>query len=153
MDIQGISASQILTVGIFLVGLICIQIFIKKNKNKFSSKWRSNKRIQLIEEKSLSTTEKIRIISIDNSEYLLISNKGKKSSLIKLDKNYITKQKKVLPNIKYNNNSKLQSGLNLKATNSKINVVYLFVESVFIKLFLTNFDNFCLLPKRPSSSS
>ena len=34
MDIQGISASQIFTVGIFLVGLICIQIFIKKNKNK-----------------------------------------------------------------------------------------------------------------------
>ena len=121
MDIQGISTSQILTVGIFLVGLICIQIFIKKNKNKFSSKWRSNKRIQLIEEKSLSTTEKIRIISIDNSEYLLISNKGKKSSFITIDKNYSTNQKKVLPNIKYNNNSKLQSGLNLKATSSKIN--------------------------------
>ena len=32
MDIQGISASQILTVGIFLVGLICIQIFIKRIK-------------------------------------------------------------------------------------------------------------------------
>ena len=85
MDIQGISASQILTVGIFLAGLICIQIFIKKNKNKFSSKWRSNKRIQLIEEKSLSTTEKIRIISIDNSEFLLVSNKGKKSSFLKID--------------------------------------------------------------------
>jgi len=75
---------------------------------------------ELIEEKSLSTTEKIRIISIDNSEYLLISNKGKKSSFITLDKNYSTNQKKVLPNVKYNNNSKLQSGLNLKATNSKI---------------------------------
>ena len=94
MDIQGISTSQILTVGIFLVGLICIQIFIKKNKNKFSSRWQKNKRIQLIEEKSLSTTEKIRIISVDNSEYLLISNKGKKSSFITLDKNYSTNQKK-----------------------------------------------------------
>ena len=36
MDIQGISTSQILTVGFFLVGLICIQIFIKKNKNILS---------------------------------------------------------------------------------------------------------------------
>ena len=121
MDIQGISASQILTVGIFLAGLICIQIFIKKNKNKFSSKWRSNKRIQLIEEKSLSTTEKIRIISIDNSEYLLISNKGKKSSFITLDKNYITNQERALTSIKYNRNPKLKSGLNSNTTNSKIN--------------------------------
>ena len=121
MDIQGISISQILTVGIFLVGLICIKVFITKNKNKFSSKWRSNKRIHLIEEKSLSTTEKIRIISIDNSEYLLISNKGKKSSFITLDKNYSTNQKRTLPNVKYNHNSKLQPGLNLKATSSKIN--------------------------------
>ena len=121
MDIQGISASQILTVGIFLAGLICIQIFIKKNKNKFSSKWRRNKRIQLIEEKSLSTTEKIRIISIDNSEYLLISNKGKKSSFITLDKNYITNQERALTSIKYNRNPKLKSGLNSNTTNSKIN--------------------------------
>jgi len=121
MDIQGISTSQILTVGIFLAGLICIQIFIKKNKNKFSSKWRRNKRIQLIEEKSLSTTEKIRIISIDNSEYLLISNKGKKSSFITLDKNYSTNQERALTSIKYNRNPKLKSGLNSNTTNSKIN--------------------------------
>ena len=84
MDIQGISSSQILTVGIFLIGLIFLQIFITKNKNKFSSKWIGNKRIQLIEEKALSASEKIRIIAIDGSEFLLISNKGKKTSFVKL---------------------------------------------------------------------
>ena len=83
MDIQGITTTQILTVGIFLVGLIFLQIFITKNKTKFSSKWGGNKRIHIVEEKALSTTEKIRIISIDNSEFLLISNKGKKSSFLK----------------------------------------------------------------------
>ncbi len=67
MDIQGITTTQILTVGIFLVGLIFLQIFITKNKSKFSSKWGGNKRIHIVEEKALSTTEKIRIISIDNS--------------------------------------------------------------------------------------
>ena len=35
MDIQGISTTQILTVGIFLVGLIFLQVFITKNKTKF----------------------------------------------------------------------------------------------------------------------
>ena len=48
-------------------------------------------------------------------------NKGKKSSFITLDKNYSTNQKRTLPNVKYNHNSKLQPGLNLKATSSKIN--------------------------------
>ena len=60
MDIQGITTTQILTVGIFLVGLIFLQIFITKNKSKFSSKWGGNKRIHIVEEKALSTTEKIR---------------------------------------------------------------------------------------------
>ena len=120
MDIQGISTSQILTVGIFLVGLIFLKIFITKNKNKLSSKWRHNKRIHVIEEKSLSTTEKIRIISIDNSEYLLISNKGKKSSFIMLDKNSSKNQKRTLPKSDYINDSKLDSKLNLKVANSKL---------------------------------
>ena len=121
MDIQGISTSQILTVSIFLLGLIFLQIFITKNKNKFSSKWRNNKRINLIEEKSLSTTEKIRIISIDNSEYLLISNKGKKSSIIALDKNSSNNQKRALLNSNYNNDSKLEPKMNLKVPSSLSN--------------------------------
>ena len=44
MDIQGITTTQILTVGIFLVGLIFLQIFITKNKTKFSLKWGGNKK-------------------------------------------------------------------------------------------------------------
>ena len=119
MDIQGISTSQILTVGIFLVGLIFLHIFITKNKNKFSSRWRSNKRIQVIEEKALSTTEKIRIISIDNSEFILISNKGKKSSFTTLDKNTNKNEKSLLPNSNFNNNSMLEPRLNSKVANSK----------------------------------
>ena len=119
MDIQAISTSQILTVGIFLVGLIFLHIFITKNKNKFSSRWRSNKRIQVIEEKALSTTEKIRIISIDSSEFLLISNKGKKSSFTILDKDTNKNQKRLLPKSNLNNHSKLEPKLNSKDANSK----------------------------------
>ena len=119
MDIQGISTSQILTVGIFLVGLIFLQIFITKNKNKFSSKWRSGKRIHLVEEKSLSTTEKIRIISIDNHEYLIISNKGKKSTFITLNKNSNNNISRKLPKTNYNHNTELKPRLNLKVKSSK----------------------------------
>ena len=58
MDIQGITTTQILTVGIFLVGLIFLQIFITKNKSKFSSKWGGNKRIHIVEEKSIKYNRK-----------------------------------------------------------------------------------------------
>tara|TARA_A100001011_G_scaffold388305_1_gene467664 strand:+ start:79 stop:528 length:450 start_codon:yes stop_codon:yes gene_type:complete len=114
MEIQGISISQIITVGIFLAGLVFLQIFITKNKNKFSSKWKKNKRIELIEEKSLSATEKLRIISVDNSEFLIISNKGNKSSLISL-KTFSNKSKKrVLPNSTVSNYTKPELNSNFK---------------------------------------
>ena len=85
MEIESINTTQIITVGIFLLGLVALQIFVLKNKNRLSNNWRSSKRIQLIEEKSLSSTEKLRIISVDANQFLIISNKGKKSSLIPLD--------------------------------------------------------------------
>ena len=116
MDIQGISSSQILTVGIFLIGLIFLQIFITKNKNKFSSKWIGNKRIQLIEEKALSASEKIRIIAIDGSEFLLISNKGKKTSFVKLHNEDSKKNKKRSLVVPEKNNS---LRLNLETTTRK----------------------------------
>ena len=76
MDVEGISINQIITISAFLLALVALQIFVTKNKNKFSNRWKSNKRIHLIEEKAL--------ISVDSSQFLLISNKGKKSSVIPL---------------------------------------------------------------------
>jgi len=118
MDIQGITTSQILTVGIFLAGLIFLQIFITKNKNRFSYRWNNNNRIRIIEEKALSSTEKIRIISVDSNEYLIVSNKGKKSSLITIGNISNNTKKRSLPVLTGNKNKK--SELNLNLTNTKI---------------------------------
>jgi|KNS2Surf_BmetaT_FD_contig_41_2281230_length_553_multi_4_in_0_out_0_1 flagellar biogenesis protein FliO len=84
MDIQGISASQIITVGIFLFGLFALKIFVTKNKSRLPGSWKANNRIKVIEEKALSASEKLRIVSVDTNQFLIISNKGKKSSLIPL---------------------------------------------------------------------
>ena len=84
MDMQGISATQIITVGIFLFGLFALKIFVTKNKSRLPGSWKTNNRIQVIEEKALSTSEKLRIISVDSNQFLIISSKGKKSSLIPL---------------------------------------------------------------------
>ena len=120
MDIQGISTAQILTVGIFLVGLIFLQVFITKNKTKFSSKWGGNKRIHIVEEKALSTTEKIRIISIDNSEFLLISNKGKKSSFLKIDRDLKIYKKRELSTSNSNKDTKLEERFKLGTPSPKM---------------------------------
>ena len=84
MDMQGISATQIITVGIFLFGLFALKIFVTKNKSRLPGSWKTNNRIQVIEEKTLSTSEKLRIVSVDTDQFLIISNKGKKSTLIPL---------------------------------------------------------------------
>ncbi len=84
MEVQGISPIQIITVAIFLSGLFALKIFVTKNKNRITGNWKTNSRIQVIEEKSLSTSEKIRIVAIDSNQFLIISNKGKKTSLIPL---------------------------------------------------------------------
>ena len=39
----------------------------------------------MIEEKAISSSEKLRIVSVDASQFLIISNKGKKSSVIPLN--------------------------------------------------------------------
>ena len=84
MDMQGISATQIITVGIFLFGLFALKIFVTKNKSRLPGNWKTNNRIQVIEEKALSASEKLRIVSVDTDQFLIVSNKGKKSSLIPL---------------------------------------------------------------------
>ena len=37
MDIEGINLTQIITVAIFLLGLVALQIFLTKNKGRFWS--------------------------------------------------------------------------------------------------------------------
>ena len=108
MDIEGINLTQIITVAIFLLGLVALQIFLTKNKGRFSNTWKSNKRIQLIEEKAISSSEKLRIVSVDNSQFLIISNKGKKSSVIPLnplEKRLIPKSNRTDMKIKNEGNS------------------------------------------------
>ncbi len=125
MDIEGINFTQILTVGIFLLGLVALQVFVTKNKGKLSGTWGSNKRIQLIEEKALSSTEKLRIISVDSIQFLLISNKGKKSSLITLgqtQKNPSTSSKRNLVKAGPQQKSTTRSNSNIKATSVETNL-------------------------------
>ena len=76
MQVQDISTTQILVVLLFLGALILLQQLLKNNKFSFQRHLNKNKRVRLIDEFGLSNSERIRLIRIDDIEYLLFSAKG-----------------------------------------------------------------------------
>ena len=76
MQVQDISITQILVVLLFLGALILLQQLLKNNKFSFQRHLNKNRRVRLIDEFGLSNSERLRLIRIDNIEYLLFSAKG-----------------------------------------------------------------------------
>ena len=76
MQVQDISLTQIIVVLLFLGVLIVLQQMLKNNKFKFQIQLNKNKRIRFIDEFALNNSERIRLIKVDNNEYLHFSTKG-----------------------------------------------------------------------------
>ena len=82
MQIQDISLTQIIVVLIFLGILIVFQQLLKNNKFSFQNHLNKNKRIRFIDDFSLSSTEHVRLIRVDDKEYLYFSAKGSSPTVI-----------------------------------------------------------------------
>ncbi len=82
MQIEDISLTQIFVVLIFLGILIVLQQLLKNNKFSFQNHLNKNKRIRFIEDFGLSNFERIRLIRVDNKEYLYFSTKGSPPTII-----------------------------------------------------------------------
>ena len=82
MQIQDIGLTQIVVVLIFLGLLILLQQLIKNNKLGIQGHFSQKKRVMLVEDLGLSGTERIRIIRIDNTEYIQFTNKGSSPTVI-----------------------------------------------------------------------
>ncbi len=93
MQIQDIGLTQIIVVLIFLGLLILLQQLIKNNKLGIQGHFSQKKRVMLVEDLGLSSTERIRIIRIDNTEYIQFTNKGSSPTVI-------LHEAKNLPNLK-----------------------------------------------------
>ena len=76
MQLQDIDFNQIIIVLLFLGFLVTLQQFIKKNKFNLQTKFNNRKRINLIDEFGISPTERIRLIRVDNKEYIYLYSKG-----------------------------------------------------------------------------
>jgi hypothetical protein len=82
MQIQDIGLTQIVVVLIFLGLLILLQQLIKNNKLGIQGHFSQKKRVMLLEDLGLSSTERIRIVRIDNTEYIQFTNKGSSPTVI-----------------------------------------------------------------------
>ena len=82
MQIQDISLTQIIVVLIFLSILIVLQQLLKNNKFSFQNHLNKNKRIRFIDDFGLSNTERVRLIRVDDKEYLYFSAKGSSPTII-----------------------------------------------------------------------
>ena len=82
MQIQDIGLTQIIVVLIFLGLLILLQQLIKNNKLGIQGHFNQKKRIKLIEDLGVSNSERIRIIRVDNREYIQFTNKGSSPTVI-----------------------------------------------------------------------
>ena len=82
MQIQDISLTQIIVVLLFLGILIILQQLLKNNKFSFQNHLNKNKRIRFIDDFGLSNSERIRLIRVDDKEYLYFSAKGSSPTII-----------------------------------------------------------------------
>jgi len=82
MQVQDISITQIVVVLLFLGALIVIQQLLKNNKFSFQTHLNKKKRVRLIDEFGLSNAERIRLIKVDDKEYLYFSAKGSSPTII-----------------------------------------------------------------------
>ena len=82
MQVQDISVTQIVVVLLFLGALIVLQQLLKNNKFSFQSHLNKKRRIKFIDEFVLSNSERIRLIRVDNKEYLYFFVKGSQPTII-----------------------------------------------------------------------
>ena len=82
MQVQDINLTQIIVVLLFLGVLIVLQQLLKNNKFSFQSHLNKKKRIRFIDEFGLSNSERIRLIRVDDKEYLYFSSKGSSPTVI-----------------------------------------------------------------------
>ena len=118
MQIQDISLTQIVVVLIFLGILIALQQLLKNNKFSFQNHLNKNKRIRFIDDLGLSNTERVRLIRVDEKEYLYFSTKGSSPTVIPHEgrSKTVSKHTADLKKISSNKNNELGSQERQKST-------------------------------------
>ena len=94
-----IGAQQIMITAAFLGVMILILIVLRKKSTVIRASMKAGKRIVVIEDSAVSPTERLRLVKIDGSEFVMVSAKGHAPSLMLLANDHA---KSILPENKQN---------------------------------------------------
>jgi flagellar protein FliO/FliZ len=73
---QIIGTQQIVVTAIFLGVMLVVLIVLRRKGGAIRASLKAGKRIAVIEDAAVSPTERLRLISVDDSEFLMLSAKG-----------------------------------------------------------------------------
>ena len=79
-----IGTQQIVITAAFLGVMILILIVLRKKSTVIRASMKAGKRIVVIEDSAVSPTERLRLVKIDGSEFVMVSAKGHAPSLMLL---------------------------------------------------------------------
>lgn len=83
---QIIGTQQILVTAIFLGVMLVTLIVLRRKGGAIRASLKAGKRIAVIEDTVVSPTERLRLISVDDSEFLMLSAKGQVPTLMPFTK-------------------------------------------------------------------
>ena len=73
---QIIGTQQIVVTAVFLGVMLVVLIILRRKGGAIRASLKAGKRISVIEDAAVSPTERLRLISVDDSEFLMLSAKG-----------------------------------------------------------------------------
>ena len=79
---QIIGIQQIGVTAVFLGVMFVVLIILRRKSGAIRASLKAGKRIVVIEDTAVSPTERLRLISVDHSEFLMLSAKGQASVLL-----------------------------------------------------------------------
>jgi len=79
---QIIGTQQILVTATFLGVMLIILVVLRRKGGAIRASLKAGKRIAVIEDTVVSPTERLRLISVDDSEFLMLSAKGQVPTLM-----------------------------------------------------------------------
>ena len=83
---QIIGTQQIVVTAIFLGIMLVVLIVLRRNGGAIRASLKAGKRISVIEDTAVSPTERLRLISVDDRKFLMLSAKGQTPVLMPFTK-------------------------------------------------------------------
>ena len=97
---QIIGTQQIVVTAVFLGVMLVVLIILRRKGGAIRASLKAGKRIAVIEDTAVSPTERLRLISVDDSEFLMLSAKGQAPVLIPFTSRWQSRPKPLRPRLR-----------------------------------------------------